>query len=192
MQEGKVVIVSAPSGAGKTTIVKHLMECGFPLGFSVSACSRNRRPGEVDGRDYYFLSPVEFQDKIRNNEFLEWEEVYQGMFYGTLKSEIDRIWATGRHVIFDVDVKGGVNLKKYFGAKALSVFISPPSYESLRERLKNRGTEDADSLEKRLARAKMEMEYHDKFDRVIVNDTLEKALKEAKEAVKSFLENDKL
>lgn len=188
MQEGKVIIVSAPSGAGKTTIVKHLMECGFPLGFSVSACSRTMRPGEVNGRDYYFLSPVEFQEKISKNEFLEWEEVYQGMFYGTLKSEIDRIWATGRHVIFDVDVKGGVNLKKYFGAKALSVFISPPSYESLRERLKNRGTEDATSLEKRLARAKMEMEYHDKFDRVIVNDNLEHALKEAKEAVMSFLE----
>ncbi len=191
MQEGKVVIVSAPSGAGKTTIVKHLMECGFPLGFSVSACSRARRPGEVDGRDYYFLSPIEFREKIRNNEFLEWEEVYEGMFYGTLKSEIDRIWASGRHVIFDVDVKGGVNLKKYFGATALSVFISPPSYESLRERLKNRGTEDSASLEKRLARAKMEMEYHDKFDRAIVNDKLEKALKEAEEAVTTFLETGK-
>lgn len=185
--DGKAIIVSAPSGAGKTTIVKHLLACGLPLEFSVSACSRAKRTGEVDGKDYYFLGLEDFMKRIENKEFVEWEEVYQGMYYGTLRSEIDRIWAMHRHVIFDVDVKGGVNLKKAFGSKALSIFVRPPSYESLRTRLLGRGTENQATLEKRLERARLEIEYEGRFDKVIVNDTLAKALREAETLVSSFL-----
>ena len=186
--EGKAIIVSAPSGAGKTTIVKHLLGSGLPLEFSVSACSRAMRPGEVHGRDYYFLGTEEFRRRIAQDEFVEWEEVYPGMYYGTLRSEIQRIWDLQRHVIFDVDVKGGVNLKKVFGVKALSIFVSPPSYESLRGRLVGRGTENPASLEKRLERARMEMGYAARFDCVIVNDRLEPALAEAESLVKQFLD----
>jgi guanylate kinase len=187
--EGKAVIVSAPSGAGKTTIVKHLLHCGLPLEFSVSACSRDMRPGEVEGKDYYFLGLDEFKKRIACDEFIEWEEVYNDMFYGTLKSEISRIWALDKHVIFDVDVKGGVNLKKQFGKSALSIFISPPTFESLRERLIARDTESAASLEKRLERAKLEIGYASQFDITITNDVLSYALEESEKLVRQFIFN---
>jgi len=187
--EGKAIIVSAPSGAGKTTIVKHLLNCGLPLEFSISACSRSMRPGEIDGKDYYFLGPEEFKKRIAHDEFIEWEEVYQDMYYGTLKSEISRIWEIKKHVIFDVDVKGGVNLKKKFGQSALSIFIGPPSYDSLRDRLIARGTESPASLEKRLERAKLEMTYSNKFDITIINNVLSKALEESEMLVRQFIYN---
>ena len=185
--QGKAIIVSAPSGAGKTTIVKHLLHCGLPLEFSISACSRDMRPGEIDGKDYYFLGPEEFKKRIALGEFIEWEEVYNDMFYGTLKSEISRIWALEKHVIFDVDVKGGVNLKKQFGNSALSIFISPPEFESLRKRLIGRGTESAASLEKRLERAKLEMDFASQFDVTIINDVLSYALEESENLVRQFI-----
>ena len=187
--EGKAIIVSAPSGAGKTTIVKHLLRCGLPLEFSISACSRDMRPGEVDGKDYYFLGPDEFKKRIARDEFLEWEEVYTDMYYGTLKSEISRIWALDKHVIFDVDVKGGVNLKKQFGKSALSIYISPPTFESLRERLIARGTESKASLEKRLERAKLEMGFASQFDITIINNVLANALEESEKQVRQFIFN---
>jgi guanylate kinase len=188
--EGKAIIVSAPSGAGKTTIVKHLLQCGLPLEFSISACSRDRRTGEVDGKDYYFLGPDEFKKRIERDEFIEWEEVYKDMFYGTLKSEITRIWKNNKIVIFDVDVKGGVNLKKQFGASALSIFIGPPSYESLRDRLIGRGTESPASLEKRLERAKLEMKYSNQFDKIVINNVLSDALAESEKIVRQFIFSD--
>jgi guanylate kinase len=187
--EGKAIIVSAPSGAGKTTIVKHLLQCNLPLEFSISACSRARRPGEVDGKDYYFLGSEEFKRRISQDEFLEWEEVYTGMYYGTLKSEIARIWDLNRHVIFDVDVKGGMNLKKKFGNSALSIFISPPAFESLRERLISRGTETTATLEKRIERARLEMEYSSGFDVIIINNVLAKALEKTEKQVRNFIYN---
>ena len=185
--EGKAIIVSAPSGAGKTTIVKYLLQCNLPLEFSISACSRDMRPGEINGKDYYFLGPEEFKKRIARDEFIEWEEVYTDMFYGTLKSEISRIWNLNKHVIFDVDVKGGVNLKKQFGTSALSIFIGPPTFGSLRDRLIGRGTESPASLEKRLERARLEMEYSSQFDLVIINGVLADALKEAENEVRKFI-----
>jgi guanylate kinase len=185
--EGKAIIVSAPSGAGKTTIVKHLLSCNLSLEFSISACSRAMRPGEVEGKDYYFLGTEEFNKKIISDEFVEWEEVYSGMFYGTLKSEINRIWNLGKHVIFDVDVKGGVNLKKKFENSALSVFISPPTFETLRDRLIARGTESNLTLEKRIERARLEMDYASEFDVIIINDILSNTLKEAEQIVRDFI-----
>jgi guanylate kinase len=185
--EGKAIIVSAPSGAGKTTIVKHLLNCKLPLEFSISACSRAKRPGEVDGKDYYFLGLEEFKRKINLNEFIEWEEVYSGMYYGTLKSEINRIWILNRHVIFDVDVKGGVNLKKKFGKSALSIFVSPPTFESLKDRLIARGTETTITLEKRIEKARLEMNYATQFDVTIINDVLDSALKETELQVRNFI-----
>lgn len=189
--KGKAIIVSAPSGAGKTTIVRHLLNCNLPLDFSISACSRAIRPGEIDRKDYYFLGLPEFKRRVDLNEFIEWEEVYEGMFYGTLKSEIDRIWNLNRHVIFDVDVKGGVNLKRKFGTSALSIFIQPPTFESLKERLLARGTETIGTLEKRLERARMEMKYASQFDVTIINDILANALEEAEREVKRFIFNNK-
>ena len=185
--DGKVVIFSAPSGAGKTTIVKEMLNQEFGLEFSVSACSRPMRANEVNGKDYYFMSIDEFKDKIEKDEFLEWEEVYKDQFYGTLRSEVDRIWAKGKDVIFDVDVVGGVNIKKIFGEKALSVFIMPPSIEILAERLKGRSTEDEVSLKKRLTKAKHELTFADQFDVQIVNDDLDVAIDEASAVVFSFL-----
>ena len=188
--EGKAIIVSAPSGAGKTTIVRHLLTCRLPLEFSISACSRPIRPGEVDGKDYYFLGMEEFKRRIGLNEFIEWEEVYEGMLYGTLKSEISRIWNLNKHVIFDVDVKGGINLKKKFGNSSLSIFICPPAFESLRERLIGRGTETPSTLEKRLERARLEINYASQFDVTIINDNLADALEEAERKVKRFIFNE--
>ena len=184
---GKALIFSAPSGSGKTTIVKHLLKTNPDLGFSISASTRDKRGRtEKNGQDYYFLTPEQFKTKIDNDEFIEWEEVYEGNFYGTLKSEIDRIWREGKNVIFDVDVKGGLNLKRYFGDKALAVFVKVPSLDALQERLKDRGTESEQSLSRRLFKAKFEMTFQDKFDTVLVNEDLERSLKEAQELYDNF------
>lgn len=184
---GKLIIVSAPSGAGKTSIVKHLLKEQPNLAFSISATSRAKREGERDGKDYYFLTIDDFKRKLDNDEFLEWQEVYHNQFYGTLKSEIERIWNEGKHVIFDVDVLGGLNLKKIFGDKALAVFIQPPTIEALKERLCGRGTEDEASLKKRLDKAEYELSFADQFDTVIVNDILKTAQEEAVEKINAFL-----
>lgn len=187
---GKALIFSAPSGSGKTTIVKHLLKTNPDLGFSISASTRDKRGRtEENGKDYYFLTPEEFKSKIDNDEFIEWEEVYAGNFYGTLKSEIERIWKSGKDVIFDVDVKGGLNLKRYFGDKALSVFVKVPSIEVLEARLNDRGTESAESLSRRLFKAKFEMSFQDKFDTVLVNEELEKSLREAQTLYDNFKKN---
>ena len=181
--------MSAPSGAGKTTIVKHLLEAGLKLEFSVSACSRNVREGEANGIDYYFLPLGEFKDKINSGDFVEWEEVYEGNYYGTLKSEIQRIWGKGNHVLFEVDVKGGLNLKEYFKEKALSVFIMPPSVDDLKKRLVARSTESLEEIEKRMKRAEYEISFSNQFDRIIINDDLEKAKLETEQEVEGFLES---
>lgn len=184
---GKAIILSAPSGSGKTTIVKHLLKKNPDLGFSISASTRDKRGRtEQNGKDYYFLTPTEFKKKIDNNEFVEWEEVYEGNFYGTLKSEIDRIWKSGKNVIFDVDVKGGLNLKKYFGDKALAIFVKVPSIEVLKGRLHDRGTETSESLSRRLFKAQFEMGFSDKFDAVLVNENLDKSLAEAQRLYEIF------
>lgn len=185
----KCVIISAPSGAGKTTMVRHLLKCGLNLEFSISATSRGMRPGEKNGRDYYFLSSDEFRKKIEQDEFLEWEEVYDDHCYGTLKSEVDRIWKKGNHVIFDVDVYGGLNIKKYFGDRALAVFIMPPDPRHLAERLQNRGTEDPSMLKMRLAKAEQEMSIAGEFDRIIINDHLRRAQAELEQIVRDYLES---
>lgn len=185
---GKCVIFSAPSGAGKTTIVRYLLGSHLGLEFSVSACSRPRRHNEVHEIDYYFLTAEEFREKIENNEFIEWEEVYKDHFYGTLKSEIEKIWAMGKHVIFDVDVQGGLNLKKYFGDKALAIFVMPPSVGHLEKRLRQRNTESEESLRRRVDKAASELEYASKFDVVILNDDLETACQEALQKVNAFLQ----
>lgn len=185
--EGKAIIFSAPSGSGKTTIVQHLLEKNSDLGFSISASTRDKRGRtEAHGKDYYFLTPEEFKKKIDTNDFIEWEEVYEGNFYGTLKSEIDRIWKQGKNVIFDVDVKGGLNLKKYFGNKALAIFVKVPSLEILKERLNDRGTESPESLSRRLFKANFEMSFQDQFDVVLVNENLEKSLAEAQQLYEEF------
>ncbi|HYG18134.1 MAG TPA: guanylate kinase [Ohtaekwangia sp.] len=184
---GKALIFSAPSGSGKTTIVKHLLQTNPDLGFSISASTRDKRGRtEKDGKDYHFLSPDEFKKKIDNNEFVEWEEVYEGNFYGTLKSEIDRIWSSGKNVIFDVDVKGGLNLKKYFGDKALAIFVKVPSLEVLKTRLHDRGTETDESLSRRLFKANFEMSFQDQFDKVLVNENLSQSLAEAQQLYDAF------
>ena len=184
---GKAIIFSAPSGSGKTTIVQHLLEQNQDLGFSISASTRDKRGRkETNGVDYYFLSPEEFKKKIDNDEFIEWEEVYAGNFYGTLKSEIQRIWDQGKNVIFDVDVKGGIALKKYFGNKALSIFVKVPSLEILKQRLNERGTETEESLSRRLFKAKFEMTFQDKFDVVLLNEDLGLATKEAQKLYDNF------
>lgn len=185
--QGKCIIFSAPSGAGKTTIVKHLLAKGYDLQFSISATSRNKRETEINKQDYYFLSVDEFKAKINSEEFLEWEEVYKDNFYGTLKSEISRIWSNKKHVIFDVDVKGGKNLKEFFGDKALAIFVMPPSVDALAERLTKRNTETPESLKRRVDKAKEEMEYAKYFDKILVNDNLNKAFMEAEILLNNFL-----
>lgn len=187
---GKLLIVSAPSGSGKSTIVHYLMEehPEFRLAFSVSATSRPPRGEERDGVDYYFLSEEEFRRHIENNDFLEYEEVYEGRFYGTLKSQVEEKLVAGMNVVFDVDVKGGINIKRYYGDKALSIFIQPPSVEALRERLMNRKTDDMAQIEQRLAKAEYEMSFAPQFDRVLVNDDLEMAKQEAVAVLKDFLD----
>jgi len=183
----KVIILSAPSGAGKTTLAKHLLDSDLELEFSVSACSRGMRPGEIHGKDYYFLSPDEFRARIANGDFIEWEEVYQDHYYGTLKSEIERIHGNGHFVLFDVDVKGGISLKRIFGDQALSVFIMPPSFESLRDRLVSRATDTPEKINLRLAKAEKEIEDAPKFDFTIVNDDLNTSKSEVYEIVRQFL-----
>ncbi len=185
--KGKLIIFSAPSGAGKTTLVKYIMSAMDDLAFSVSAASRKKRPGETDGKDYYFMTVDEFKQKIRNGEFIEWEEVYKDHFYGTLRSEVERIRNSGKHVVFDVDVKGGLNIKKIYGDDALAIFIKPPSIETLKQRLIQRGTDDRKEIETRIAKAERELSYAGQFDVIIVNDDLEKAKREAYKVVKDFL-----
>ncbi len=187
--KGKLIIFSAPSGAGKTTIVRHLLGKGFNLEFSVSATSRAPRPTETHGKDYYFLAEPEFKERIAKNDFLEWEEVYAGIFYGTLKSEVERIREEGKNVIFDVDVVGGLNIKKYYGDEALAVFVQPPSVEELRKRLTARSTETEEKIAMRIAKAEHELSFAPQFDVVIVNDQLEKACAEVEKVLGNFLAN---
>ena len=183
----KVIIFSAPSGSGKSTIVNYLLAKDFGLEFSVSATCRAPLGEEKHGKEYYFFSTDEFKERIEAEDFLEWEEVYPGCFYGTLKSELERIWKAGHAVVFDVDVVGGVNIKKIFGDQALSVFIKAPSVEVLRQRLIGRGTDLMEKIEQRVAKAEYEMTFADKFDVVIVNDNLDTALAEAEKTVRDFL-----
>lgn len=182
-----MIIFSAPSGSGKTTIVKWLLAEGLPLEFSVSATSRTPRTGEINGKDYYFLSADEFRMKIENDEFIEWQEVYTDKFYGTFKSEISRIWNSGKHVIFDVDVLGGINLKKIFGDKALALFVMPPSVEELEKRLRGRNTDPEEVIKQRVDKAVFEMSYAKEFDKMVVNDDLETAKQEAYNAIVNFI-----
>ncbi len=183
----KLIIVTAPSGAGKTTIVRHLLDKFDNLAFSISATTRRQRPDEVDGRDYYFLTVDDFRRRIEHGDFVEWEEVYQDQFYGTLKSELERIESLKKNVVFDIDVKGALNIKKQYPDNSLSIFIKPPSLDILGNRLSLRETEDEDSIRKRLDRAKLELSYADKFDQVIVNDKLRESLREADKLVDDFL-----
>ncbi|MUP36402.1 guanylate kinase [Labilibaculum euxinus] len=184
---GKLFIFSAPSGSGKTTIVQHLLKQNFKLEFSISATSRAKRANETDGKDYHFLSVEEFKTRIENDEFLEWEEVYEGCFYGTLKSEVDKIRKKGKNVIFDVDVVGGTNIKKFYKHEALAIFIQPPSITELENRLRNRNTDSDEVIAKRVEKFKFELAFSDQFDKVIVNDKLEDALAEAETALHNFL-----
>ena len=186
---GKCVIFSAPSGAGKTTIVHHLLDEQLGLAFSVSACSRVPRPNETDGKDYYFLGLEGFRRLIQEDAFVEWEEVYTDNYYGTLRSEVERIWSEGKTVIFDVDVVGGLNIKRIFGERALAVFVQPPSYEELEKRLRHRSTETEEKINIRMAKAKKELDSAGEFDVVIVNDTLELACAEAKRLVSEFIQS---
>ena len=185
---GKLVILAGPSGAGKSTFVKHLIrQKQLNLSFSVSACSRKKREDEEEGKDYYFLSIDTFKSKIEENEFLEWEEVYPGHYYGTLKIEVEKNRALGRNLLFDVDVMGGLNIKRTYKDEALAIFISPPSLEILEERLKARNTETPENLTKRVRKAKMEMTYARKYDHVVTNDTLDSAISEVTKIVSEFL-----
>ncbi len=185
--DSKLVIISAPSGSGKTTIVKHLLDSGLNLSFSVSATTRAKRDNETDGEDYFFLSVQEFKNRIKNNEFVEWEEVYKDLLYGTLKSELERIWAIGKNVIFDVDVKGGISLKNKFGTDAIAIFIMPPSVAELENRLTKRATDTPEKIRIRVDKAKDELKFADQFDTVIVNHQLDKAKEETLKIVSSFI-----
>lgn len=184
---GKLIIVTAPSGAGKTTIVRHLLGKYPELAFSVSATTRARRENEVDGRDYYFTTPEKFKELIADEAFLEWEEVYTDQFYGTLKSEAERLWAEGKHIIFDIEVHGATNLKKVYPEKTLTIFVKPPSPEALAERLKGRRSESEESLRKRIEKSTYELSFEKNFDIVLVNDVLENALAEAEKIVENFI-----
>ena len=188
MFQGKAIIISAPSGSGKTTIVRHLLR-KFPfLAFSISATTRQpRTEREIHGQDYYFLTPEQFKGKVEHQEFIEWEEVYDGICYGTLKSEIERLWSLEKHVIFDVDVKGGLKLKEYFGDCALGIFIKVPSVEVLENRLRHRNTETEEHIQKRLAKARYELTFEDRFDKIITSEKLEKTLTVAEGMVLEFI-----
>lgn len=188
---GKVVIISAPSGAGKTTIVRHLMGISeLRLDFSVSACTRPKRDGEIDGKDYHFLSVDQFKAKIEDGAFIEWEEVYKNCYYGTLKSEVDKIRGKNRNVLFDVDVMGAVNLKEKYGNEAIAIFIMPPSIEILKERLTKRGTDSEDKINNRINKASLEIKFARKFDAIVINDELQKALNETVNLVTGFLNSN--
>jgi guanylate kinase len=186
--KNKLIVFSAPSGSGKTTIVRHLLSTEeFNLEFSISATSRAKRGNEVDGKDYYFLSAEEFKAKIKNDEFLEWEEVYRDNFYGTLKSEVERIWKKGKHVIFDIDVSGGLRIKRKYPEKTLAVFVKPPSIDALKIRLKKRKTESEDKINMRVAKASAELATAPLFDVIVVNDDLDKALQDAERLINNFV-----
>lgn len=188
MPNGKLVIFSAPSGSGKTTIVRHLLKVfSDQLAFSISATSRPKRGIEENGKDYHYMSVEEFKQRIDNKEFLEWEEVYAGVHYGTLRSEVDRIWSEGRHVIFDIDVEGGLNLKRQFGDKALAIFVMPPSIKILEERLNSRSTDAPESIARRVAKAEKELKTADLFDTFILNEDLNEALAKAEKVVGEFI-----
>lgn len=186
-QQGKLIIFSAPSGSGKTTIVRQLLQIFPQFEFSISATSRAPRGEEKNGIDYFFLSQEEFHQKVAEEAFVEWEEVYNGTCYGTLKSEMQRIWQKGNVIIFDVDVMGGINLKKIFGDKACSIFIMPPSIEELRNRLEGRGTDTAETIEKRVAKADFEISKSEAFDHIVINDRLEDAVTQARNIINNFL-----
>lgn len=186
---GKLVVFSAPSGSGKTTLVHHLLQQGLPIGFSISATSRPPRGKEKDGVDYFFMSENSFREKIAENAFLEYEEVYEGTFYGTLRSEVDRLWKTGKTVLFDIDVVGGLNVKRQYPDQCLALFIQPPSLSELEKRLRGRGTDDEKKIKERLTKATKELDLANQFDKVIVNDDLETAKEEVGKAVHDFLES---
>lgn len=186
----KLIIFSAPSGSGKTTVVQHLLKQFPELAFSISVTTRHKRPNEIDGKDYYFYSENEFLHSIKNEDFLEYEEVYKGLFYGTLKSEVERLWSEGKTVIFDVDVVGGLNIKKHYGDQALAVFLRPPSVEILMERLTKRETEVEHQLQERIAKAKSELKFEQQFDEVIVNDVLSDTFATTEKLVASFLKSE--
>ncbi len=186
-KSGKILIFSAPSGSGKTTVVKHLLQKLQGLSFSVSATSRPLRKGETQGKDYFFISAETFKERIAQGDFLEWEEVYEGIFYGSLKSEADRMLTEGKHVLFDVDVVGGLNIKKYYGNQALAVFVKAPSIVELRNRLEQRSTDSAEMIDQRIEKAAYEMTFADRFDYVLVNDDLTKTLDEILQIVKKFI-----
>ena len=187
-KQGKLIVFSAPSGSGKTTIVRHLLGIeDLNLEFSISATSRAKRGKEEDGKDYYFLSAEVFKNKIKNDEFLEWEEVYRDNFYGTLKTEVERIWAKGKNVIFDIDVSGGLRIKRKFPEQTLAVFVKPPSIDELKIRLKKRKTESEDKINMRVAKASAELATAPLFDTIVVNDNLEKALEEAENQISNFI-----
>ncbi len=187
MSTGKVIIFSAPSGSGKTTIVKHLLSTNSNLAFSVSATTRQPRPNEINGKDYYFLTNTDFLQRVQNNEFAEYEEVYPGTYYGTLRSEVERIWAEGKVVIFDVDVVGGLNLKRIWGRSALAVFVKPPSVAVLQNRLRARATETEQDLEKRINKALSELQFEPQFDVVLINDRLDETFENAQQLLQDFL-----
>ncbi len=185
--DGRMFIFTAPSGAGKTTIVSHLLDKYDFLGFSVSATTRTKRENEVEGRDYYFLNHLDFQGKVQSGDFIEWEEVYMNQYYGTLKTEVDRIWSQKKHLVFDIDVRGANNIKNLYGDKCMSVFVRPPSVHTLVERLINRNTETKESLEKRINKVNREMSYENSFDIVLVNDLLDISFREAEHIVETFI-----
>ena len=187
-EKGKLIVFSAPSGSGKTTIVRHLLkQSELQLDFSISATSREKRGEEVDKEDYYFLSSDEFKSKIKNDEFLEWEEVYRDNFYGTLKTEVDRIWKLGKHVIFDIDVSGGLRIKRKFPEETLAIFVKPPSIDELKIRLKKRKTESDDKINMRVAKASAELATSPLFDVIVINENLDTALNDAYKLVDDFI-----
>lgn len=192
MDNKKLIIFTAPSGAGKTTIVRHLLKTRKDISFSISACTRAPRYGEVSGMDYYFMSAEEFKRKVAKGDFVEYEEVYDNQFYGTLRSEIERLWSEGKHVLFDIDVKGALAIKQQYGEDALSIFVKPPSFEILKQRLISRKTEDEASLRKRINRVKEEMTFERHSDITLVNNDLELALTEAEKIVEDFLTLEKV
>ncbi|MEQ8706677.1 MAG: guanylate kinase [Phaeodactylibacter sp.] len=183
----KLFLFAAPSGAGKTTIVRHLLNHYEDLSFSISATTRPKRPHETDGKDYYFLAPDTFKTLVKNGGFVEWEEVYEGLFYGTLKREVERLWGEGKHIVFDIDVKGAVNIKQAYPNEAIAIFVKPPSMDALRNRLTARGTEDEANLKKRLDRAEEELSYESRFDIVLVNDNLQEALTAAEQIIEDAI-----
>ncbi len=188
MLDGKLIVFSAPSGSGKTTIVRHLLNLPeLNLDFSISATSRKRRKNETDKEDYYFMSTPVFKQHIKNGDFLEWEEVYRDNFYGTLKSEVERIWKLGKHVIFDIDVVGGLDIKSIYPDRTLAVFVKPPNIEELKIRLKKRGTESEDRINMRVAKASVELATAPQFDHIIINEKLDEALQEAEKLVRDFI-----